>query len=124
MKSKSFFAGPVQAAPGMAPPEIGTRRVVQATAESADLTTVEVRFELSRASKLPFTRVDEASAFGPACSQTVRTAKPISFPAAGQQAREDSAEAAQARVIEPILQPNSGYQACAAKGTIADGNPA
>ena len=95
-------------------PEIDTHLVLQATAKSADLTSVEVRFEIFRPSKLLFTRVDEASSFGPAFSEAVRTAKPVSFLTTGQQALEDFEEAAKARVIELILQPNSDYGAFAA----------
>lgn len=95
-------------------PEIDTHLVLQATAKSADLTSVEVRFEIFRPSKLLFTRVDEASSFGPAFSEMVRTAKPLSFLTTGQQALEDFEEAAKARVIELILQPNSDYGAFAA----------
>ena len=76
---------------------------------------MEVRLEVFRASKLLVTRVDEASSFGPAFSEMVRTAKPLSFLTTGQQALEDFEEAAKARVIELILQPNSDYGAFAAR---------
>ena len=73
-----------------------------------------VRLEVFRASKLLVTRVDEASSFGPAFSETVRRAKPISLPTTDQRALEDFEGAAKSRVIELVLQRNSDYGAFAA----------
>lgn len=85
-------------------PEIDTHLTLPATTKSVDLTSAVDRFEIFRPSKLLFTRVDEASSFGPAFSEAVRTAKPISFLATGQQVPEDLEEAVKARVIELVLQ--------------------
>jgi flagellar biosynthesis GTPase FlhF len=130
MKLQSFIAGPAQVAPGFSPgdmdaaadpaacfarrPEIDTHLILQATAKSADLTSVEVSAEVFRPSKLLFTRADEVSPFGPAFSETVRRAKPISLPATGQRAPEDFEGAAKPRAVELVLRRNSGYGAFAA----------
>jgi len=95
-------------------PEIDTHLTLQATTKFADLTSVEVRFEIFRPSKLLFTRVDETSWFDPAFSGMVRRAKPISLLTTDQQAPGDFEEAAKARVIEPVFQRNSDYGAFAA----------
>jgi flagellar biosynthesis GTPase FlhF len=57
---------------------------------------------------------DETSSLGPAFSEMVRAAKPISFLTAGQQAPEDFEETAKTRAVELVLQPNSDYGAFAA----------
>lgn len=88
-------------------PEIDIHLTLPATTKSADLTSAVDRFEIFRPSKLLFTRVDEASSFGPAFSEAVRTAKPISFLATGQQVPEDLEAAVKARVIELVLQRDS-----------------
>ena len=75
---------------------------------------MKVRFEIFRPSKLLLTKVDEASRFGPAFSEMVRTAKPISLRTTGRQAPGDFEEAAKVRAVELVLQRNSDYGAFAA----------
>jgi flagellar biosynthesis protein FlhF len=85
-------------------PEIDVHLVLAATTKSADLTSAVDRFEIFRPGKLLFTRVDETSVFGPAFSEAVRTAKPISFLTTGQSVPEDIEEAAKDRIVELILE--------------------
>jgi flagellar biosynthesis protein FlhF len=85
-------------------PEIDVHLVLAATTKSADLTSAVDRFEIFRPGKLLFTRVDETSVFGPAFSEAVRTAKPISFLATGQSVPEDLEEARKDRIVELILE--------------------
>jgi flagellar biosynthesis protein FlhF len=90
-----------------AQPEIDVHLVLPATMKSADLTCAVDRFETFRPSKLLFTRLDETSSFGPAFSEAVRTARPISFLATGQQVPEDLQEATKTGVIDLMLEHRS-----------------
>jgi flagellar biosynthesis protein FlhF len=87
--------------------EIDVHLVLAATTKSADLTSAVDRFEIFRPGKLLFTRVDETSVFGPAFSEAVRTAKPISFLTTGQSVPEDIEEAAKDRIVELITEPQT-----------------
>jgi flagellar biosynthesis protein FlhF len=85
-------------------PEIQVHLVLPATLKSADLIRAVDRFDLFRPSRLLFTRVDETSTFGPAFSEAARTAKPVSYLAAGQQVPEDLQEATKQRIVELMLE--------------------
>ncbi len=95
--------------PGLAPllakhPEMDTHLVLSATMKSADLTRAVDRFEIFRPSKLLFTRLDESETFGSILDQAVRTGKPVSFLAAGQQIPEDLEPASRERVVDLLLE--------------------
>ena len=81
-------------------PDIDTHLVLSAAMRSADLTRVVDRFEVFRPAKLLFAGLDETETFGPILNQVVRTAKPVSFLAAGQQIPEDLEPATVERVLE------------------------
>ena len=84
-------------------PEVEVHLTLAATTRNADLTCAVDRFERFRPSKLLFTRLDEATSFGPAFSEAVRTAKPVSFLAGGQRIPEDLEEAGRERLIGLLL---------------------
>ncbi|MGQ9633784.1 MAG: hypothetical protein ACUVXB_06010 [Bryobacteraceae bacterium] len=84
-------------------PEIEVHLTLAATTRNADLTSAVDRFEVFRPSKLLFTRLDEATSFGPAFSEAVRTAKPVSFLAGGQRIPEDLEEAGREKLIRLLL---------------------
>jgi len=81
-------------------PDIDTHLVLSAAMRSADLTRVVDRFEVFRPAKLLFAGLDQTETFGPILNQVVRTAKPVSFLAAGQQIPEDLEPATVERVLE------------------------
>ncbi len=83
--------------------DIDTHLVLTASMKSADLTRVVDRFEIFRPRKLLFTRLDETETFGPILNQAVRTAKPVSFLASGQQIPEDLEPATAERILDLVL---------------------
>lgn len=85
-------------------PEIDTHLVLAASTKSADLSSAVDRFEIFRPSKLLFTKVDETCSLGLVFSEAVRTGKPVSFLATGQQIPEDLEAATKERIIGRILQ--------------------
>jgi len=86
-------------------PEIDTHLVLSASMKSADITRAVDRFDVFRPAKLLFTRLDETCLLGPVLSEAVRTGKPLSFFAAGQQIPEDLEPATQSRMAELVLSP-------------------
>ena len=84
-------------------PEIDTHLVLTASARSADLKRVVDRFEVFRPRKLLFTKLDETGTFGPILNEAVRTGKPVSFLAAGQQIPDDLEPATADRILELAL---------------------
>jgi flagellar biosynthesis protein FlhF len=84
-------------------PEIEVQLTLGTTTRYADLTSAVDRFEMFRPSKLLFTRLDEATSFGAAFSQAVRTGRPVSFLAVGPRVPEDLEEASRSRLIGLLL---------------------
>ncbi|HVX65070.1 MAG TPA: hypothetical protein VHA11_00635 [Bryobacteraceae bacterium] len=94
--------------------DIDTHLVLTASMKSADLSRVVDRFEIFRPKKLLFTRLDETETFGPILNQAVRTAKPVSFLAAGQQIPEDLEPATAERILDLVLRREEVLAAAAA----------
>jgi flagellar biosynthesis protein FlhF len=91
--------------------DIDTQLVLTASMRPADLSHVVDRFEMFRPQKLIFTRLDEAGAFGALVNESVRTGKPISFLAAGQQVPEDLEPATAERITELVMGRGAGAEA-------------
>jgi flagellar biosynthesis protein FlhF len=85
--------------------EIDTHLVLSASMKSADITRAVDRFEVFRPAKLLFTRLDETCLLGPVLSEAVRTGKPLSFFARGQQIPEDLEPATASRLADLVLSP-------------------
>jgi flagellar biosynthesis protein FlhF len=85
--------------------DIDTHLVLTASMRSADLSRVVDRFEVFRPAKLLFAKLDETGTFGPILNQVVRTGKPVSFLAAGQQIPEDLEPASAERVVDLLTGP-------------------
>jgi flagellar biosynthesis protein FlhF len=83
--------------------DLDTHLVLTASTKSADLSRVVDRFEIFRPRKLLFTKLDETESFGPVLSQAIRTGKPISYLANGQQIPEDLEPATKSRIIDLVL---------------------
>jgi flagellar biosynthesis protein FlhF len=86
-------------------PEIDTHLVLSASMKSADITRAVDRFDVFRPAKLLFTRLDETCFLGPVLSEAVRTGKPLSFFAAGQQIPEDLEPVTKSRMADLVLSP-------------------
>jgi flagellar biosynthesis protein FlhF len=95
-------------------PDIDTHLVLTSSMRSADLTRVVDRFGVFRPSKLVFAKLDETGTFGPILNQVVRTGKPVSFLAAGQQIPEDLEPATLERVSDLLTRPAQPVEAVAA----------
>jgi flagellar biosynthesis protein FlhF len=80
-------------------PGMEVHLVAPASMRSADLTRVLDRFEIFSPSRLIFTHMDETLSYGGVISASVRTAKPISFLASGQEIPEDIELATAARLL-------------------------
>ena len=93
--------------------DIDTHLVLTASMRSADLTRVVDRFEAFRPTKLLFAKLDETRTFGPILNQVVRTGKPLSFLAAGQQIPEDLEAATAERVLDLLTRPEQPAEAVA-----------
>jgi flagellar biosynthesis protein FlhF len=94
--------------------DIDTHLVLTAAMRSADLSRVVDRFEIFRPSKLLFTGLDEASVFGPVLNHVVRTGKPVSFLANGQQIPEDLRPATAERMLDLLIPPERHSEAAVA----------
>jgi flagellar biosynthesis protein FlhF len=95
-------------------PDIDTHLVLTASMRSADLSRVVDRYEVFRPAKLLFAKLDETGTFGPILNQVVRTGKPVSFLAAGQQIPEDLEPATKERVLDLLTRPAQPVEALAA----------
>ena len=89
-------------------PEIDTHLVVPVSMKSSDLARTIDRFEVFRAGKLLFTRVDESEAYGCILNEASRTGKPVSFLTTGQEIPEDLEPATRRGIIELILTKHIG----------------
>jgi flagellar biosynthesis protein FlhF len=95
-------------------PDIDTHLVLMAGMKSADLTRAMDRFDVFRPAKLLFTRLDETDTFGPLLSASLRSGKPLSFFATGQQIPQDVEPADRQKIIQLILQDRFDHAQCAA----------
>lgn len=95
-------------------PELECHLVLTASTRSADLRRVAERFEPFQPAKLIFTRLDEASAFGPLWSLAVRLGKPVSYLCGGQRIPEDIEAASPARLLELLALPSWARRAVGA----------
>jgi flagellar biosynthesis protein FlhF len=77
--------------------------VAPASMRSADLCRAIDQYDVFAPSKLIFTRIDETSSLGAAFSESVRTGKPISFLATGQQIPEDLEPATTGRLLDLVF---------------------
>jgi flagellar biosynthesis protein FlhF len=80
--------------------DMDTHPVLAATMNAADPTSAIDRFEMFRPSRLLLTRLDQTETFGSIPNQATRTAKPVSFLAAGQQIPEDLEPASRERMVD------------------------
>ncbi len=95
-------------------PDIDTHLVLTASMRSADLSRVVDRYESFRPAKLLFAKLDETETFGPILNLVVRTGKPVSFLAAGQQIPEDLEPATGERVLDLLTLPAQPAEALVA----------
>jgi flagellar biosynthesis protein FlhF len=93
---------------------IDTHLVLTASMRSADLSRVVDRFQVFRPGKLLFTKLDETGTFGPILNEAVRTGKPLSFLATGQQIPEDLEPATVERVLDLVVRREGVGSAAAA----------
>ena len=84
-------------------PVMDTYLVLNACMKSADLRRAARLYEVFSPSKLVFTHIDETETFGPLLSLSVKTGKPISFLARGQQVPEDLEPAGRRALAELVI---------------------
>jgi flagellar biosynthesis protein FlhF len=84
-------------------PEIDVHLVLPATMKSEDLQSATRRFAPLGATKLIFTRVDEAASLGSVAGEAIRAELPVSFLCDGQQIPEDLHEAEARRLVETLF---------------------
>ncbi|MBI2679540.1 MAG: hypothetical protein HYX25_00865 [Candidatus Solibacter usitatus] len=77
--------------------------VAPASMRAADLSRMVDRFGIFSPSRLIFTQMDEASAFGGVVSESVRSGKPVSFLTTGQQIPDDIEPATTGRLLEDLF---------------------
>ena len=82
---------------------IEVQLVASASMRAADLSRVVDRFAVFSPVKLIFTHLDETGSYGAVMSESVRTAKPLSFLTAGQQIPDDLEPATATRLINRVL---------------------
>lgn len=85
-------------------PEMEVHVVVPASMRNADLGRVLDQFEIFSPARLIFTRLDETSSSGAIISESVRTRKPVSFLATGQEVPEDLEPATASRLLELVFE--------------------
>jgi flagellar biosynthesis protein FlhF len=83
--------------------DIDTHLVLTASMNSLDLRETVRRFEIFGASKLLFTRLDEATSRAAIFCEAARAKKPLSFFGNGQSVPEDLAPASKEQVIESLV---------------------
>jgi flagellar biosynthesis protein FlhF len=83
--------------------EVDTHLVLPASMKPADMSRVAAQFAMFQPAKLVFTRLDETTRFGALVSESVRSGKPISFLATGQEI-PDALEAASASRLAELVQ--------------------
>lgn len=83
--------------------DIDTHLVLSSSTKAADLRRMVDGFEIFKAQRLLFTKLDETASFGPMLNEAARTGKPLSFFTNGQRIPEDLETASQSRLAELIL---------------------
>jgi flagellar biosynthesis protein FlhF len=83
--------------------EVDTHLVLPASMKPADMARIAGHFAMFQPSKLLFTRLDETLRFGALVSESVRSGKPVSFLAAGQEIPDALEAATPARLAELVL---------------------
>jgi len=83
--------------------DVDTQLVLPASMKSGDLARVVDRYEIFRAQRLLFTKLDETGSFGGMFQEAARTGKPLSFFATGQRIPEDLETASKNRLLQLIL---------------------
>jgi flagellar biosynthesis protein FlhF len=83
--------------------EVDTHLVLPASMKPADMTRVAAQFAMFQPAKLLFTRLDETTRFGALVSESVRTGKPVSFLATGQEIPDALEAATSSRLAELVL---------------------
>jgi len=99
MEDAAEWAGFLSGRPG-----VEVQLVVPASMRSVDLGRVLDRFEIFSPSKLIFTRLDETLTSGAIITASVRTGKPVSFFATGQEIPEDIEPATVGRLLESVFE--------------------
>jgi len=84
-------------------PAIETHLVLNASVRAADMRRAVARYDGFSPAKLIFTHLDEASAFGALLSLPLKSGKPVSFLADGQEIPDDLRPAANAGILDLIL---------------------
>ncbi len=84
-------------------PAIEIHLVASASMRAADLSRMVDRFGIFSPTRLIFTQMDEASTFGAVVSESVRSGKPVSFLATGQQIPDDLEPATSSRLLEDLF---------------------
>jgi flagellar biosynthesis protein FlhF len=85
-------------------PDTEVHLVAPASMRSADLSRVLDRFEIFSPARLIFTRLDETVSSGAIISESVRTGKPVSFLASGQEIPEHIEPATAGRLLELVFE--------------------
>ena len=83
--------------------DVDTHLALPASMKSADMARVANRYEIFRPDRLLFTKLDETGSFGGIFQEAARSAKPLSFFAAGQRIPEDLETASADRLVEAML---------------------
>jgi flagellar biosynthesis protein FlhF len=84
-------------------PDIDVHLTLTASMKSADLSRVAGQFEIFRPANLLFTRLDETESVGSLFSLAVRSGRPLSFLATGQQIPEDLEPAEKGRIVNALM---------------------
>jgi len=83
--------------------DIDTHLVLTASMDRSGLREAIRRFEVFNASKLLFTRLDEATSHAAIFCEAARTRKPLSFFCHGQSVPEDLGPASREQIIESLV---------------------
>jgi flagellar biosynthesis protein FlhF len=70
---------------------------------ASDMARTSAAFDVFRASRLIFTRLDESDVYGPMLCESARSGRPISFFGTGQRVPEDLDAANQQVFVERLL---------------------
>lgn len=84
-------------------PTIEVHLVLNAAVKASDLRRTARQYEMFAPAKLIFTHLDETETFGSLLNIAIRTDKPISFLARGQQIPEDLEPASSHKIVELVI---------------------
>jgi len=84
-------------------PAIDTHMVIPASLKAGDMKRITEEYDIFKPAKLIFTRLDETESFGGILNVIVRSGKPVSFVASGQQVPDDLAPARKDNLAKLIL---------------------